>query len=167
MRTRRFGRTKVGRVFGGGAAVATAAILVATFTAIGTASASTASHHGHGPTHGHGHGHGISTCNNETLASGTYHNLRVRGTCTIPDGTSVTVEHNLVLEPNSQLKAVTASTVDVAGNILVRRGALLGLGCTLAMVKPVAGPPLCDNPSGGTVNPSNDVVGGNIVANHP
>jgi hypothetical protein len=104
-----------------------------------------------------------TTCASGTIASGTYNNLTVTGVCTIPDGANVTVRGHLTLAAGSELKAVTASTVMIRGNVLVGPGAKLGLGCSEALTLPAfpGGPTICPN------GVSHDQVKGSIVANQP
>lgn len=99
-------------------------------------------------------------CQNEASGHalhGTYNNLTVRGVAYVADGATLTVRHNLVLTPTSCLDAFSMGTVHVGGNVLVRRGATLALGCM-----PFANGSLvpCDGVP-------NDTVGGNLVATQP
>jgi len=109
---------------------------------------------GASPTHSYN-----STCSGGTVASGTYSNLTIKGSCGIPDGAVVTVMNHLVLTQGSTLNAITASTVQIKGNILVGPGATLGLGCSFALTQsPFPGaPPIC-------TGVSHDTVNGNIIA---
>ncbi len=101
------------------------------------------------------------TCTGGMIASGTYRTLTIAGSCTIPDGGKVTVQDGLVLRPRAQLNAVTASTVRIYGGIRVGPGALLGLGCSLALTQPPfpGAPPIC-------TGVSHDTVYGRILADH-
>ena len=100
-----------------------------------------------------------STCTSGDIASGTYHGLTVKGTCSIPNGATVTIRGDLNLAAGATLNAVTASTVHIDGNVDVWKGAKLGLGCSVALTMPSpGGPAIC--PAG----VSHDVVNGNITA---
>ncbi len=103
-----------------------------------------------------------ASCTDGTIASGTYSSITVSGTCAILDGAVVTVHGPVILLPNANLKAITASTVRVTGNILVGVNARLGLGCSYGMTLPPfpGGPVFC-------TGVSHDQVDGNIVADRP
>jgi hypothetical protein len=98
-------------------------------------------------------GAGPATCAGGPIAPGTYDGLIVTGTCTFTPG-SLTVNGNLVVAPGASLNDHTATssgvTVHVTGNVLVGRGAVLGLGDY--------------DPA-----PPHDsaIVDGNVVANEP
>ncbi|WP_125610110.1 hypothetical protein [Specibacter cremeus] len=100
-----------------------------------------------------------STCSGGSIASGTYASLTVTGACSIPDGAHVTVNGPVTVTPGAMLNAISASTVRVTGNVLVKRGATLGLGCSESMTMPPfpGGPVFC-------TGVSHDQVDGNIVA---
>lgn len=104
-----------------------------------------------------------SVCSGGTIASGTYTNLTITGACSIPDYANVTIQGLLTLAGNSQLNAITASTVSINGNVWVEPGAKLGLGCSDALTHPPfpGAPPICPN------GVSNDHVNGGIYANQP
>jgi hypothetical protein len=94
---------------------------------------------------------GSATCAGGTIAPGTYSSLKVTGVCSFGGGT-VSVTHNLVVAAGASLNDHAASpltTVHVGGNVLVGKGAILGLGTY--------------NPAA----PHDSVVGGNVIANHP
>jgi hypothetical protein len=92
-----------------------------------------------------------------TALSGTYASLTVTGNAYVAKGTKLVVTGNLTLAKNSCLDAFTLGEVKVHGNVLVRKGAVLGLGCTPGSIGPV---PPC-----GT-HTTRDVVGGSVVADH-
>jgi hypothetical protein len=85
------------------------------------------------------------------LAPGTYHGLIVKRACIIRKG-PVLVNGNVVLRPGSVFNAVSTAVLTVRGNILVGRGALVGLGCS---------------PEVGCKTLTADRFRGNIVADHP
>jgi hypothetical protein len=93
-----------------------------------------------------------ATCAGGTIAAGTYQSLMVTGTCTLPDGGTVIVNGNVTVGQGAILNALTPATLDVSGNISVRWGGSLALGCS---------------PAAGCETTTNDFVGGNIHANHP
>jgi hypothetical protein len=94
-----------------------------------------------------------------TSLSGTVNgNLTVTGNAYVDNGANLTVNGNLTLAPGSCLDAFSLGTVHVQGNILVKQGATLGLGCGPGAVGP--GPP-CNGTS------TDDTVGGSIIANQP
>lgn len=88
---------------------------------------------------------------------GTYNNLTVHGIAYVPDGATLTVRHNLVVTPGSCLDAFSMGTVHVGGNVLVRPGATLALGCM----------PFANGSDAPCTGVPNDTVGGNLVANQP
>lgn len=74
-----------------------------------------------------------TVCQGGDIASGTYQNLRITGACTVPEGATVVVRHNLVVAAGGQFIADTApSTVTIWGNVRARHGSYFGLGCTAA-----------------------------------
>src|SRR5579884_469171 len=97
-----------------------------------------------------------------TAVSGTHNgNVTISGNAYVPAGSTLTVNGNLTLAPGACLDAFTLATVTVSGNVLVQRGAVLALGCSPGAL----GPPFDQAPCYGQT--TNDVVGGNIVANQP
>ena len=92
--------------------------------------------------------------------SGSYGNLTIRGNAYVASGKTLIVRRNLRLAPGACLDAFTLGTVHVWGDVLVRRGAILALGCTPGSL----GPPIPRPPCGTTT--TSDTVGGNIVAHH-
>jgi len=96
-----------------------------------------------------------------TAISGSYGNLTITGNRYVASGTTLTVSGNLTLAPGACLDAFTVGTVNVRGNVLVGKGAILALGCTPGSL----GPPIPQPPCGTTT--TKDTVGGNVVANHP
>jgi hypothetical protein len=93
-----------------------------------------------------------------TALSGTYGNLTVHGNAYVPAGDTLTVRGRLKIASRACLDAFTVGTVHVGGNVSVRSGAILALGCTPGSIGPV---PPC-----GTTT-TDDTVGGNLVAHHP
>lgn len=97
----------------------------------------------------------------EAPLSGTYGNLTLTGEHYVPAGQTLTVTGNLKLAPGACLDAFTLGTVTVAHNVIVGNGAILALGCTPGSL----GPPFDQAPCDGMT--TNDVVGGNVTADHP
>ena len=95
---------------------------------------------------------GSATCSGGLIAGGTYNGLTVTGNCFFA-GDPVNVNGNLTVADGASLNdhAGTFAVVHVTGNVLVGKGAILGLG--------QYGPPHL--PQTGTV------VEGNIVATQP
>lgn len=96
-------------------------------------------------------------CSGGDIAPGTYGSVIVTGTCYVPQG-SVVIHGNLTIAPGALLDAVSPpppaptgsalpGEVSVSGNVIVGRGAALGLGCS---------PSIC-------TDSTNDSVGGNII----
>lgn len=126
------------------AGLATALLTASTLVAV-TGTADAGQHH-----RSHPRGY---VCWGGDIPSGSYSLLGVKGDCTIPDGAVVSVSGNVWLAPRSSLDAVTLGTVHVRGNVYVGRGAILGLGCTVAGV--------------GCKADSDVAVAGSIVAHDP
>lgn len=93
---------------------------------------------------------GAGTCSGGSIAAGTYNGLTVTGNCTFAGGT-VTIDGNLRVTDGAILNdhAGSTATVHVTGNVLVGKGAVLGLGSYA--------------PNG----PHGTTVDGNIVASQP
>jgi len=97
---------------------------------------------------------GGSTCTGGSVAPGTYSSLVIAGACSIDSG-PVTVLKNLTVQPGADLYAAfSGSDLTVGGNLDVKKGAVLVLGC-----EPDAFP--CFNDPNGVTN---DVVGKNLSA---
>src|SRR5213078_1474442 len=73
---------------------------------------------------------GSLTCSGGSIGSGTYSGVRVTGTCGFVPGAVITINGNLVVEDGAALNdhAASTATVNVSGNVLVGRGAVVGLG---------------------------------------
>jgi hypothetical protein len=93
-----------------------------------------------------------------TAIAGSHGNLTITGNAYVAKGTTLAVTGNLVLARGACLDAFTLGTVNVTGNVLVGKEAILGLGCTPGSIGPV---PPC-----GTTT-TDDTVGGSIIANQP
>ena len=95
---------------------------------------------------------GAGTCSGGLVAGGTYNGFTVTGNCFFA-GDPVTINGNLTIADGASLNAhaATFALVHVTGNVIVGKGAILGLGRY--------GAP--DIPQTGTV------VDGNIIANQP
>ncbi len=97
------------------------------------------------------------TCSDGTMLAGTYRNFKVTGTCTIDAGAVVNIKGNLTVAAGASLndhgaEAWQNAQMHIGGNVLVGKGAVLGLGW--------------NSPQGeGSLGP--DTVGGSIVANQP
>jgi hypothetical protein len=91
---------------------------------------------------------GAATCAGGPIAAGTYRGLTVTGNCTFAGGT-VTIKGNLTVADGAILNdhAISTASVHVTGNVLVGKGAVLGLGNYGV-------------PTGTTVD-------GNVIANQP
>ena len=98
-----------------------------------------------------------TTCAGGSIAAGTYGSLTITGLCLLDSG-NVKVEHDVTIAPGGGLEAVfSGSNLSVEGNLRVRAGGLLALGC-----EPLLGDFTCmNNPAGST----HHVIGGNLVAN--
>lgn len=87
-------------------------------------------------------------CTGGLIPAGTYNGLTITGNCTV--GGDITVNGNMFLASGAILNdhAVSFGTVHVTGNVLVGKGAVLGLG---------------------DYNPAhnNATVDGNVIANQP
>lgn len=115
------------------------------------------------------------TCTGGPIASATYRSLTVTGNCWIPDKETVVVKHNLTVAPSATLNGVAftngkldlshfnMATIHVRGNVIVGQGAILGLGCSVAMaLDPMMPFPLCSPKQNSDV-----VISGNLVAFAP
>src|SRR3954453_24054117 len=93
---------------------------------------------------------GAGTCSGGAIPAGTYSGLKVTGNCTWAGG-SVTIAGNLTVADGAILNdhAASSAKVHVTGNVLVGKGAVLGLGDY--------------NP----VGPHGSTVDGNVVAKEP
>ena len=97
------------------------------------------------------------TCAGGSIAAGTYGSLTITGLCLVDSG-NVEVEHDVTIGPGGGLEAVfSGSNLRVEGNLRVRAGGLLALGC-----EPLLGDFLCMNDPAGSTH---HVIGGNLVAN--
>lgn len=110
----------------------------------------------------HAPNHHNNVCSSGNVASGSYRNLTIKGTCAIPDGAVVTVTGHVFLSSGATLNAMTASTVQIKGSVFVAQGATLSLGCSFALTQPPfpGGPVFC-------TGVSHDAVGGSIIATAP
>jgi hypothetical protein len=91
----------------------------AALTAVGMSAASAS------PTH-------ALTCSGGNIASGTYKSITVTGACKVPNGRTVVVQHNVLIQPGAKFDAQTHSTVTIKGNVIAQSGSSFGLGCTTA-----------------------------------
>jgi hypothetical protein len=98
---------------------------------------------------------GSYTCDG-TLASGTYGNVMVAGSCTVPDGADVTVTHNVTVAAGAMFDSSTRSTLTVDGNVSAGPGAVVMLGCTDAHH--------CDDDAPGVIGA--DTIHGNVSLDH-
>jgi hypothetical protein len=92
------------------------------------------------------------SCSGGLVQGGTYSGFTVTGTCFFA-GAPVTINGNLKIADGASLNAhaATFAVVHVTGNVIVGKGAILGLGAY--------GPP--------TIAQTGTVVDGNIVADQP
>jgi hypothetical protein len=125
--------------------VAVAGFVVALFAT--TSAATAASSLGH---FGHFTCRGGSLGSPRILKSGSYRSLRVVGVCAVPTGGTVRVRGNVLVERHATLNAVSQSTFNVGGNVVVSDDAIAGLGCS---------------DEAGCANLTNDHIGGNLTAN--
>ncbi len=93
-----------------------------------------------------------------TSLSGVHHNLTVWGNAYVASGNTLRVRGRLKIARGACLDAFSLGTVHVRGDIVVKKGATLALGCTPGSIGPV---PPCGNTT------TNDTVGGSILADHP
>jgi hypothetical protein len=94
---------------------------------------------------------GSLTCSGGSIPSGTYSGVTITGNCGFVPGAVIMINGNLVVSDGAALNdhAASTATVNVSGNVLVGKGAVLGLGT----YNPFA--------------PHNSSVGGNVIANQP
>jgi hypothetical protein len=83
------------------------------------------------------------------VAPGTYGSLTITGVCLMPSSGTVNVLGNLTVAPNAGLDAITEATVNVGGNLLVKSGGILGLGCS---------------PEAGCATTTSDHIYGSLIA---
>lgn len=95
---------------------------------------------------------GAGSCSGGLVAGGTYNGYTVTGNCFFA-GDPVTINGNLTIADGASLNAhaATFALVHVTGNVMVGKGAILGLGRF--------GPP--------NIAQTGTVVDGNIIANQP
>jgi hypothetical protein len=93
------------------------AVAAGLFAATGSATAATAHH-------------GSVTCHGGTVAAGHYRSLTIAGSCTLASSGTVTVRHDLVVKRGAFFNAVTAATLNVRGDVWVKRHAVALLGCS-------------------------------------
>jgi len=93
------------------------AVAVGLFGVTGSAAAATAHH-------------GSVTCHGGTVAAGHYRSLTIAGSCTLASSGTVTVRHDLVVKRGAFFNAVTAATLNVKGDVWVKRHAVALLGCS-------------------------------------
>lgn len=103
----------------------------------------------------------FGTCSDGTMAAGTYTDFIVRGVCRIATGATVQINGNLVIADGASLDdhgvegwGPVKAQIHVSRNVLVGRGAVLGLGWNSAA-----------GPDGGALGL--DTVGGSIIASQP
>lgn len=90
--------------------------------------------------------------------SGSYGGLTVHGNAYVEAGATLAVKRTLTIAPGACLDAFTTATVTVGGDVVVRGGAILALGCSPGAIG-------LTPPCGSTV--THDSVGGNIVGRAP
>ena len=83
------------------------------------------------------------------LKSGTYASLRIVGVCKVPTGGRVTVRGDVVVAQHAGLNALTNSTFNVRGDVIIGNDAIAGLGCS---------------PEVGCKGFTNDHIGGSLRA---
>ena len=94
--------------------------------------------------------HGKATCGNgATLRSGSYASVKVTGFCTLSDHAYVVVRGNFVVGHHGAFNAITHGHITVRGDMRVRSGGIVALGCA---------------PSAGCDVTTNDRVNGDVIA---
>lgn len=107
------------------------------------------------------HGNPSLTCTGGEIASGTYANITVTGTCSVPAGAVISVSHNVTLTKGAVLDAQSAaSTITVGGNVTALSSAMLGMGCQPAAYVGNSGHPCTVDP----LDHSIITVNGNVTA---
>jgi len=106
-------------------------------------------------------------CAGGTIAAGDYVYLAVTGPCALPDTGIVNVSKSLTVRSTGALNGVKLSTLNVKGNVFVKAGGVLSLGCSEELG--CSGP--SDDHIGQSVRASNalavilhnDTIGGGVV----
>jgi hypothetical protein len=111
--------------------------------------------------------YGNVTCHSGSVKSGTYSGLVIAGFCSVVSGATVTVEHNLAVDPGAVFDAVSVSTVNVHGNVTVGARAIAGFGCSPeinchALTDDHIGGSLISNGAKATVL-EQEIIGGNLT----
>ncbi len=134
----------------------TAALVAMVATGLGTTGVASA-----GPANGQ---KAAYTCTGGEIASGTYANIRVTGSCSVAADAVITVNGNISVLAGASLDAQSApATITVGNSIRAYAGSLLGLGCQPAnTIGMAAGVPCAVEPTGHTTI----TVGGNVTAAH-
>jgi hypothetical protein len=100
-----------------------------------------------------------ATCNGGSIAPGTYSSLMIAGACFLDSG-SVTVTHNVSVQPGAALLAAYGgSDLTVGQNLVVQSNGVLVLGCEPEAFICINDP---DQEVGTLI--TNDRVGGNLTA---
>jgi hypothetical protein len=101
------------------------------------------------------------TFGNPGILAGTHSSVLVKGACFVASGQPAVVRHNLTILAGGALNAAFGgSDLKVEGNIAVRAGGILVLGCEPFAFTCFNDP---DQQNGGTLS-THDTVGGNLVA---
>jgi hypothetical protein len=101
------------------------------------------------------------TLGNPGILTGTHSSVVVKGACFVASGQPTVVRHNLTILAGGALNAAFGgSDIKVGGNIVVRSGGILVLGCEPFAFTCFNDP---DQQNGGTLS-THDTVGGNLVA---
>lgn len=74
--------------------------------------------------------YGNATCHSGIVHAGTYRSLTISGSCTLAASGTVTVRHDLVIKRGAFFNAATAATLNVRGDVWVKRHAVTALGCS-------------------------------------
>jgi len=77
--------------------------------------------------------YGPTTCKGGKIRSGSYASLRITGVCTLGNRAYTIVRGNLVVGHHGVLNAITHGHLGVWGNLKVRSGGAVGLGCSPAI----------------------------------
>ena len=70
------------------------------------------------------------TCTGGTIPAGQYLHLEIAGVCSMPDSGEVHIHKGLKVGAGAVLNAATPATVTIEGYVVVRKDAILLLGCS-------------------------------------
>lgn len=90
---------------------------------------------------------GNHTCRHGKIRTGVYASLKVTGNCTVPNGATVHVRGDVFVAHDAVLNQVTQSSLNIRGDLTIRRHAIVGRGC---------------NDEVGCATETNDHIGGSL-----